>query len=318
MLCAVKYFTDFYYFCTMQHFLKKLNTSLANMYSEAEIHVIANLLLENITGFTRLQLLTNKELKLNDEQNELANQYLERLKNHEPIQYILGETEFQGLKFKVNSSVLIPRPETEELVEWVSPHPLRDFPLKGEEMEEIGVLKSPRGDSGGFLDIGTGSGCIAISLKKKFPSANVSAMDISQDALMVAKANAALNDADVEFIQDDILNPATTDRKWDVIVSNPPYIRASEHSEMDKNVTDFEPHLALFVHDNDPLIFYRKIAEFAITHLSPGGKLFFETHKDLAHECKQLLEAYGFTNVVIRKDISGNERMVQAILTANL
>ena len=298
MLCAVKYFTDFYYFCTMQHFLKKLNTSLANMYSEAEIHVIANLLLENITGFTRLQLLTNKELKLNDEQNELANQYLERLKNHEPIQYILGETEFQGLKFKVNSSVLIPRPETEELVEWVRKPP---NPLKG-----------------GILDIGTGSGCIAISLKKKFPSANVSAMDISPDALMVAKANAALNDADVEFIQDDILNPATTDRKWDVIVSNPPYIPVSEHSEMDKNVTEFEPHLALFVQDNDPLIFYRKIAEFAITHLSPGGKLFFETHKDLAQECKQLLESYGFTNLVIRKDMSGNERMVQAILTANL
>ena len=298
MLCAVKYFTDFYYFCTMQHFLKKLNTSLANMYSEAEIHVIANLLLENITGFTRLQLLTNKELKLNDEQNELANQYLERLKNHEPIQYILGETEFQGLKFKVNSSVLIPRPETEELVEWVRKPP---NPLKG-----------------GILDIGTGSGCIAISLKKKFPSANVSAMDISPDALIVAKANAALNDADVEFIQDDILNPATTDRKWDVIVSNPPYIPVSEHSEMDKNVTEFEPHLALFVQDNDPLIFYRKIAEFAITHLSPGGKLFFETHKDLAQECKQLLESYGFTNLVIRKDMSGNERMVQAILTANL
>jgi len=300
----------------MQHFLERLNTSLANMYSEAEIHVIANLLLENITGFSRLQLLTNKDLKLNDKQNDLADRYLVQLKNHEPIQYILGETEFQGMKFRVNSSVLIPRPETEELVEWVSPHPLRDFPLKGEEIEEIGILKSPMGDLGGsYLDIGTGSGCIAVSLKKKFPFANVAAMDISSDALEVAKENAALNQVDVEFIQDDILNSSTTNRLWDVIVSNPPYIPASEHSEMDKNVTGFEPHLALFVHDNDPLIFYRKIAEYAIIHLTSGGKLFFETHKDLASQCKQLLESCGFRNVEIRKDISGNERMVKASKT---
>ncbi|HNX88253.1 MAG TPA: peptide chain release factor N(5)-glutamine methyltransferase [Paludibacteraceae bacterium] len=297
----------------MQHFLKKLNTSLADMYSEAELHMIANLLLENITGLSRVQLLSNKDLILNDEKNILADRYLLQLKNHEPIQYILGETEFYGLKFKVNPSVLIPRPETEELVEWVSPHPLRYFPHKGEGMEEIGVFKSPRGDLGGFfLDIGTGSGCIAVSLKKKFPFANVAAMDISSEALEVARENAKINHLDIEFIQDDILNPAPTDRKWDLIVSNPPYIPASEHSEMDKNVTDFEPHLALFVHDNDPLIFYRKIAEFGITHLSPGGKIFFETHQNLAHECKLLLEAHGFINVEVRKDISGNDRIVRA------
>ena len=137
-------------------------------------------------------------------------------------------------------------------------------------------------------------------------------MDISSEALEVARENAKINHLDIEFIQDDILNPAPTDRKWDLIVSNPPYIPASEHSEMDKNVTDFEPHLALFVHDNDPLIFYRKIAEFGITHLSPGGKIFFETHQNLAHECKLLLEAHGFINVEVRKDISGNDRIVRA------
>ena len=282
----------------MQQFLKDLQTSLKGEYSESEIHVLGMLILEKLNGFSRIWLLIHKELKLNDEQNIIASQYLERLKNHEPIQYILGETEFYGLKFKVNPSVLIPRPETEELVEWVKP----PHPPKGGFLSGTPTL----------LDVGTGSGCIAVALKKKFPSANVSAMDISPEALALAKENAALNEVNIEFIQDDILHPAATDRKWDVIVSNPPYIPASEQRYLHKNVTDFEPHLALFVQDNDPLIFYRKIAEFALSHLTAGGRLYVEIHQSLGRQCCQLLESMGFQSVVLRKDLSGNDRMISS------
>ncbi len=290
----------FYYFCIMQDFRDILYSSLSDTYSGNEIRIFGNMILEKITGFSRAGLLARKNTELNEQQRKLALQYLDRLKNHEPVQYILGETEFYGLKFKVNPFVLIPRPETEELIEWIKPpHPPKGGFLSG----------TPT-----VLDIGTGSGCIAVSLKKKFPSAKITAMDISAEALNVARENAEINHVEIEFLQDDILNPAPTDRRWNVIVSNPPYIPASEQHEMDKNVTDFEPHLALFVQDNDPLIFYRKIAGFALTHLTPGGKLYFETHKDLAHHCRQLLEQYGFTSVEIRKDISGNERMVKGTL----
>ena len=282
----------------MQQFLKDLQTSLKGEYSESEIHVLGMLILEKLTGFSRIWLLIHKELKLNDEQNIIASQYLERLKNHEPIQYILGETEFYGLKFKVNPSVLIPRPETEELVEWVKP----PHPPKGGFLSGTPTL----------LDVDTGSGCIAVALKKKFPSANVSAMDISPEALALAKENAALNEVNIEFIQDDILHPAATDRKWDVIVSNPPYIPASEQRYLHKNVTDFEPHLALFVQDNDPLIFYRKIAEFALSHLTAGGRLYVEIHQSLGRQCCQLLESMGFQSVELRKDLSGNDRMISS------
>ena len=282
----------------MQQFLKDLQTSLKGEYSESEIHVLGMLILEKLTGFSRIWLLIHKELKLNDEQNIIASQDLERLKNHEPRQYILGETEFYGLKFKVNPSVLIPRPETEELVEWVKP----PHPPKGGFLSGTPTL----------LDVGTGSGCIAVALKKKFPSANVSAMDISPEALALAKENAALNEVNIEFIQDDILHPAATDRKWDVIVSNPPYIPASEQRYLHKNVTDFEPHLALFVQDNDPLIFYRKIAEFALSHLTAGGRLYVEIHQSLGRQCCQLLESMGFQSVELRKDLSGNDRMISS------
>ncbi len=281
----------------MQNFLKSLKTSLKDGYSEAEINTFGYLLLEKLTRFSKTQLLADKSLKLSDNQQELAAHYIERLAKHEPIQYILGETEFYGLKFKVNPSVLIPRPETEELVEWV----INSLPADSSQKKHL-------------LDIGTGSGCIAVSLKKKLPDLHVSAMDVSVVALALAKENAILNNVTVDFIQDDILNPASTERKWDVIVSNPPYIPISEIKEMDKNVTDFEPHLALFVEDGNPLIFYQKIAAFAKNHLLPDGSIYFETHKDLAVDVAKMLENNGFLNVEIRKDMSGNERMVRGSL----
>ena len=283
----------------MQQFLKDLHTSLQNVYSESEIHVLGMLILEKLTGFSRTRLLTDKEIILNETQRELSIHFLERLKKHEPIQYILGETEFCGLKFKVSPSVLIPRPETEELVEWVKP----PHPPKGGFLSGTPTL----------LDVGTGSGCIAVALKKKYPSATVSAIDISAEALKVASENAALNQVDVEFIQDDILHPATTDRKWDVIVSNPPYIPASEQRYLHKNVTDFEPHLALFVPDDDPLLFYRRIAAFALEHLTSQGRLYFEIHQSLGRQCCLLLESMGFRSVELRKDLSGNDRMISSI-----
>ena len=283
----------------MQQFLKDLHTSLQNVYSESEIHVLGMLILEKLTGFSRTRLLTDKEIILNETQRELSIHFLERLKKHEPIQYILGETEFCGLKFKVSPSVLIPRPETEELVEWVElPHPPKGGFLSG----------TPT-----ILDIGTGSGCIAVALKKKFPSANVSAMDISAEALALAKENAALNEVYIEFIQDDILHPAATNRKWDVIVSNPPYIPHAGKAEMASGVLDFEPHLALFVPDGDPLLFYRRIADFALEHLTSQGSLYFEIHQSLGRQCCLLLESMGFHSVELRKDLSGNDRMISSI-----
>ena len=283
----------------MQQFLKDLHTSLQNVYSESEIHVLGMLILEKLTGFSRTRLLTDKEIILNETQRELSIHFLERLKKHEPIQYILGETEFCGLKFKVSPSVLIPRPETEELVEWVElSHPPKGGFLSG----------TPT-----ILDIGTGSGCIAVALKKKFPSANVSAMDISAEALALAKENAALNEVYIEFIQDDILHPAATNRKWDVIVSNPPYIPHAGKAEMASGVLDFEPHLALFVPDGDPLLFYRRIADFALEHLTSQGRLYFEIHQSLGRQCCLLLESMGFHSVELRKDLSGNDRMISSI-----
>ena len=283
----------------MHHFPKILKAELKNSYSDSEIRTFGMLILEKITGFSRTQLLVNKEFRLNNEQNQLASQYLERLKNHEPIQYILGETEFCGLKFKVSPSVLIPRPETEELVEWVElPHPPKGGFLSG----------TPT-----ILDIGTGSGCIAVTLKKKFPSVNVTAMDISAEALALAKENAALNEVYIEFIQDDILRPAATNRKWDVIVSNPPYIPHAGKAEMASGVLDFEPHLALFVPDDDPLLFYRRIADFALEHLTSQGRLYFEIHQSLGRQCCLLLESMGFRSVELRKDLSGNDRMISSI-----
>ncbi len=542
----------------MQNILEILNASLKDTYSKSEIGIIGYLLLEKITGFSRTQLLVQKDIRLNENQFQIATSYIERLKDNEPIQYILGETEFYGLKFKVNPSVLIPRPETEELVEWVvsslppkstaveppkfstseppkSPtgdllvsagvksttddtqhggevpprgdleghktqegeeasgglvtnrysyqtaNPLlysrikelallhRQNPTDAErflwkclrnkqldgykfrrqhiigdvivdfvnldkklvvevdggyhkapDVKEYDILRtnylnhkgykvirftneevlrqpervlerikevlrdrvvSPdsaslmlpksstgdlllsatkesitddtrhgvkvplehpplgdgeQGDLGGLetlkerenlggqgslgrltiLDIGTGSGCIAISLKMKLPDAKVYALDVSADALKVAKENAELNAVDVHFIPDDILSPSYSYPKFDIIISNPPYIPISEKKEMDKNVTAFEPDTALYTPDNDPLLFYRTIAKFAQKQLSSGGVLYLETHKDYAKACRKLLLKKNFTNVEIRKDISGNDRMVKGVFEA--
>jgi len=224
---------------------------------------------------------------------------LPQLNEQIPIQYIIGETEFYGLPFKVNENVLIPRPETEELVEWI----INDVDSKPTSI----------------LDIGTGSGCIAIALAKKLSSSNISALDVSEDALKIAKHNAELNTVDVQFIKANILtkpswNLESQALEFDVIVSNPPYVRQQEKQQMKPNVLDNEPHLALFVEDDNPLVFYQSITEFAKQNLKKEGTLYFEINEHLGQEMCDLLKENSFKDIELKKDIYGKDRMIKATL----
>jgi release factor glutamine methyltransferase len=287
----------------MRTFYNKLNQSLGDLYPKSEIRIFGNLILKKITDLSLARILADKDMVLSPEQSEEADQIIERLTNYEPIHYVLGETEFFNLKFKVNPDVLIPRPETEELVEWVSDD------LKFVESSSDSAEQNMK-----ILDIGTGCGCIPVALKKHHPKAQISAMDVSAEALVVAKENGVLNQTDVGFFQDDILNPKADERKWNFIVSNPPYIPLDEKVDIDKQVKSYEPHVALFSPTEEPLLFYHSIAKYALQHLEPDGKIYLETHKNLSRDVAMLLGEYGFKDVIIRTDMSGNERMVRAVL----
>jgi release factor glutamine methyltransferase len=257
--------------------------------------------LAEITGASSAKVKAFPELEISAEQSENINNVLSRLKTGEPVQYILGHTEFYGLPFKVNPSVLIPRPETEELVDWA----LNSWQLVVDSWQQPHNI----------LDIGTGSGCIAISLKKNLDKVSVSAIDISTEALNTAKGNAALNNVDINFIQEDILNqthhsPLTT--HYSLIISNPPYVTLEDKKQMHTNVTDFEPHTALFVPENNPLIFYKAIADFAVGYLEKGGLLFFEINESYGEEIVKLLNDKSFTNTELMSDMSGKARMIKA------
>jgi release factor glutamine methyltransferase len=277
----------------MQQAKEYIRTSLQGIYPQNEINSISNLIIAKITGFSRTEIILNKNTKISANQRFLLEKIVEALKNNTPVQYVLGETEFYGLPFKVDSNVLIPRPETEELVEWIQ--------------SSYSANMSYR-----MLDIGTGSGCIAIALKSIFPKSMVSAFDISVGALEIARDNAELNGCEIDFRKVDILQPKIIAEKWDIIVSNPPYIPEMEKSEILAHVLEFEPHTALFVPDSRPLLFYETIATFALQHLNIGGMLFFEIHRDFGLQTVQLLEKLGFKDVILRKDVSGNDRMVRA------
>lgn len=263
------------------------------MYEPGEARSIARIVFEDAL---RVYDIQSKAPLFSIQEEELQN-IQARLLQHEPIQYILGQADFYGLKFKVNRNVLIPRQETEELVFWI--------------LETI--QKEIKNSNLKILDIGTGSGCIPITLKKKMPQLNVSAIDISTEALEIAKHNADLNKTVIEFIQNDILNDnqQQISNFYDIIVSNPPYIPLVERAILASNVTEFEPALALFVTDENPLIFYNTIAEFAKAHLNTNGYLFFECNEYNAGEVSQLLEREGFKNVTLQKDINGKERMIR-------
>jgi len=280
----------------MQAAIIHIRSELQGLYPDTEIKSFSNLIIEKVSGFSRTEIIVNKNTLFSVEQRHVIENFIEKLKEYVPIQYILGETEFFGLPFQVNESVLIPRPETEELVDWIR-------------------NENDRNANPSILDIGTGSGCIAISLKHEFTNATVDAFDISEKALETAQSNATLNKLEVTFSKVDILNAPETYQKWDIIVSNPPYVTEQEKSTILPNVLEHEPHLALFVSDNGPLLFYRCIAVFAQQHLKPKGKLYFEINRQFGKATVDLLTAMGFGNVELRKDISGNDRMIRSVFS---
>ena len=273
---------------TIQYIKKELN----GLYPETEIKAFTRIILEHVCGLDYTARILMRENTIDPRCNGLITEIVDRLKKYEPIQYILGETEFFGLKLKVNQAVLIPRPETEELVQWIA---------------ETEIPADSR-----ILDVGTGSGCIALAVKKQFPDATVSAVDISVHALETARKNGEINNLNVNFFQADILTWENSGWEiYDLIVSNPPYVRESEKEAMFPNVLKYEPESALFVSDSDPLLFYRRIAEFAQKLLNETGWLFFEINEKSGMQTAQLLEKKGFRAIEIKKDLFGKERMIR-------
>lgn len=267
---------------------------LLPLYDVLEAESFFYIILEDFHQMKRIDLALNPTFVFSEEEVAKWNSVLEKLEKEIPIQYILGNAHFYGLEFEVNENTLIPRPETEELVEWI----IKD----NSKIEGFKDLK--------ILDIGTGSGCIAISLAKNLPHAKVFAIDVSEKALETAKKNAFKNEAEVTFLLKNILETEDLEQQFDIIVSNPPYVRNLEKEEIKKNVLDYEPHLALFVEDNDALIFYRKISELAQKNLTENGQLYFEINQYLGTEMIDLLEVKNFKNIELRKDIYDNDRMI--------
>ena len=278
----------------LKDFKDLFDSELSGLFPKTEINSFFYVLIEHELGLQRIDLVLNNQYKIPKEKKQFLQDVLTRLKAQEPIQYILQETEFYSLPFKVTKDTLIPRPETEELVEWI-----------------IGDYKNK--DTISILEIGTGSGCIAISLAKHLPNAAISAIDISTNALAIAKENALVNDVSVEFIAQNILTTRTLDQAYDIIVSNPPYVRELEKAEIKPNVLENEPHLALFVDDATPLLFYSKIADLAKKSLKKQGTLYFEINQYLGKETTEMLSKKGFTTN-LRMDVFGNDRMTKSIL----
>ena len=266
---------------------------IAASYAETEASALARWILEEEFGFSTLELYAGKDTDFPMEKRNRLNDILVRLARFEPIQYIIGKTEFCGLTLKVSSDVLIPRPETAELVDWI----VSDCPQSGLRV----------------LDIGTGSGCIAITLAERMVEAEVSAWDISEKALAVARENALRNNVRIAFSCMDVFNEPTGTSVFDIIVSNPPYITESERAEMERNVLDYEPETALFVPDTDPLRFYRRIAHIGNQMLKPGGKLCCEIKRAYGSETAAMLKYGGYSQVEVRSDSYGNARMIKAI-----
>ena len=283
---------------TIKHYRDYFIQELTPLYDVGEAESFFYLILEAKHQLQRVDLALQADLAFSESELKIWSSILEQLKKEIPIQYILGVTHFYGLEFEVNSAVLIPRPETEELVDWIIQN--------SKSKAQISKLK--------FLDIGTGSGCIAIALAKNLPNAQVFALDVSEQALAAAKTNAELNQVRIQFIHQSILETEDLGQQFDIIVSNPPYVRELEKQEIKKNVLDNEPHLALFVEDDDALIFYRKIAQLAQKNLNPQGQLYFEINQYLGQEMLDLLQGMGFKNSELRQDIYGNDRMIQCTI----
>jgi release factor glutamine methyltransferase len=270
------------------HYLKELG----EIYGEKEALSLLNILIDHFFGLSRTDQLLQKDFRLTETELLKIHFAVKELKKEKPVQYITGETEFYGMKIKVNPSVLIPRPETEELVDRI---------VKGNRKRPFKRI----------LDIGTGSGCIALALKKAFPEAQVTAIDVSNQALDTARANSKQNSLEVDFRLVDILDRDSGKKlpDFDVIVSNPPYVTEKEKALLKKNVIDHEPHTALFVGDEDPLLFYRAITEFAVEKLKENGQLWFEINENYGNDVAALLKDHGLRNVRVIKDLFGKERM---------
>ena len=276
--------------------IKKIyHNELDAVYGEAEVDSFFYLAIEHFLNLERFVLALQPNLVIEKSEEQPLFETLSQLRLEKPIQYILGSTQFMELDFKVNEHVLIPRPETEELVRWI-----------------IDDHKSVQSRKLTILDIGTGSGCIAISLAKYLKKTQVYALEISESALEIAKENAIENQVDIEFIHGDILKLDKLEVKFDIIVSNPPYVRMLEKNKIKSNVVENEPGTALFVSDDDPLVFYKKIVRFAVLNLKNNGSLYFEINQYLGKETKKLLEAY-LSEIELRKDMFGNDRMVKGI-----
>jgi release factor glutamine methyltransferase len=277
------------------HFAK----ALSELYPSEEIQSFFSILSEKHLGMSRLELSLKSEMILSEVISKKYIEALKRLQTHEPIQYIIGETEFYGLLFKVNKHTLIPRPETEELVDWIITESKTQYP-----------------EPSTILDIGTGSGCIAISLAKNILGSRVAAIDFSKDALDVAEHNASLNNVDIDFIRMDILKALELPTQYDVIVSNPPYVRNLEKEKMQRNVLNFEPDSALFVSDESPLVFYKKIAGLANNHLAPHGLLYFEINEYFSEDMVIMLKEFNFKDITVKTDFFGKERMIKCTKNA--
>ena len=276
----------------LKEYRQQFYDALDALYPQEESETFFKILTQEYLKLAAFEIPLNFQLELTEAQQTRFDHALNRLKKFEPLQYIVGTTEFYGFPFVLSPDVLIPRPETEELVEWI----YTDF--KDQEWK--------------VLDIGTGSGAIAVSLAKVLPKASLTALDVSAKALKIAAENATANAVKVRFIEQDILACETLAESYDVIVSNPPYVRDLEKAEIKPNVINYEPHLALFVPDDNALLFYRKIAELALKALQPNGILYFEINQYLGEQTVSLLKNIGFSKVELRSDFAGNPRMIKA------
>ena len=277
----------------MHPIVYEIRDALRGYYPDSEALSLAKMLLVEAFGFSTLELYGGKDKEISGNRLRDLHEMLSRLQKNEPIQYILGKETFCGLTFEVDENVLIPRPETRELVEWI----VADY-------ESVPACR--------ILDVGTGSGCISISLAKFIPGASVESWDISEGALEIARRNCKLNEVEVLLRQQDVLSAQPQPACFDVIVSNPPYITESEKADMEANVLDWEPATALFVPDTDPLLFYRKIAELGAVMLKEGGSLYFEINRAYGNETVQMLETLGYKQIELRKDDWDNDRMIKS------
>jgi len=306
---------------TIHEAQQNLLLQLHQIYDNREAAAITELVMEHVTEWRKIDRVINKNTLLSSSKIALLKKYTEELLSHKPVQYVLHEAWFAGMKFYVDENVLIPRPETEELVDWIvgevqrsesgvgSPKTADQRPMTDDTFT---IHHSPLT----ILDIGTGSGCIPIALKKKLPGAEIYSCDVSEGALKVAKRNAIDNNTNVHFIYINFLDEKQRASlpSFDIIVSNPPYISIKDKHTMLRNVTDYEPHLALFVDDNNPLIFYEAIADYAREKLSAHGRIFVEMHEEQSSQVKKLFSLKNFSDIEIKKDMQDKERMLKATM----